>query len=461
MPKKPRKKKAKLQQEQVELEDIFAASGAEVDEEIAKWESWRQEVPTRKPNGTKIIREAYLRPINKSEQDAWHYYTDPGTRQSWIFVPFLEKAQDSSAQPLAGAPLEANLFQCTVKGELLQHYSNIHRVSHLASTHPLVRSVIPHKIEKAADPSQFDATGRRTKYHQSPWDLDITLAGTGLRMHLGCTVNNIKSDLVAFWWQPVYAGWSKKFLSIGESIFFDLVEVDHLALTVRGNVLGIAAEDKTIPASGGLASTSQPSSSSNAEVLATTRKPDEPAETKAASSADDAQMDATPPKPDQEIPLPLTPKPDPPVAATTPFELAGEQESKEEDAKRIPVATTSAQDEDMPAPSPAQSISASGEQIDKRPQVELVKRVQLVKRVHTLTLTPRLDSSDTEDATVPPEMPTLATEETGTYQGEYSVNYDPDDDSSEDMGPRRASAPPLTWEPWGILSLIPRTFLRI
>ena len=37
------KKKAK--QAELELEDIFAASGAEIDQEIVLWESWRKAVP--------------------------------------------------------------------------------------------------------------------------------------------------------------------------------------------------------------------------------------------------------------------------------------------------------------------------------------------------------------------------------------------------------------------------------
>ena len=68
-----------------------------------------------------------------------------------------------------------------------------------------------------------------------------------------------------------------------------------------------------------------------------------PAEPQAASSVGDAQIQATPPKTDQEIPLQLP--------STTP--------PQEEDDKRIPVATSTAQDEDMPATSPAQCIAAS------------------------------------------------------------------------------------------------------
>ena len=71
----------------------------------------------------------------------------------------LTSAQEGVTQPLPDAPQEAELFQCTVEGKLMQHYSNIHRMNYLAATHPLVSSVIPHKLGKAVDVSQFDAQG--------------------------------------------------------------------------------------------------------------------------------------------------------------------------------------------------------------------------------------------------------------------------------------------------------------
>ena len=132
-------------------------------------------------------------------------------------TPFLTSAQEGFTQPLAGAPQDAELFQCMVAGKMMQHYSNIHRVSHLASTHPLVHSVMPHNINNVVH--QFDAQGRCTKLHQSPWDLRITLTGS-LHMLVGCTVYQVKHDLLAFWWMPVYGGWTEKLKSIGEAVFF-------------------------------------------------------------------------------------------------------------------------------------------------------------------------------------------------------------------------------------------------
>ena len=50
------KKKARLSEE-LEFEDIFAASGAEVQQQIAEVESWRQKVGVRKPSFEKIEKK--------------------------------------------------------------------------------------------------------------------------------------------------------------------------------------------------------------------------------------------------------------------------------------------------------------------------------------------------------------------------------------------------------------------
>ena len=107
-------------------------------------------------------------------------------------TPFLTSAQEGFTQPLAGAPQDAELFQCMVAGKMMQHYSNIHRVSLLASTHPLVHSVMPHNIVN--DDSEFHAQGRCTDLHQSSWDLEITLAASGVHMLVRSTVNRVAAE---------------------------------------------------------------------------------------------------------------------------------------------------------------------------------------------------------------------------------------------------------------------------
>ena len=50
------KPKARLSEE-LEFEDIFSASGAEVQQQIVEWESWRQKVGVRKPSFEKIEKK--------------------------------------------------------------------------------------------------------------------------------------------------------------------------------------------------------------------------------------------------------------------------------------------------------------------------------------------------------------------------------------------------------------------
>ena len=50
------KPKARLSEE-LEFEDIFSASGAEVQQQIVEWESWRQKVGVRKPSNEKIEKK--------------------------------------------------------------------------------------------------------------------------------------------------------------------------------------------------------------------------------------------------------------------------------------------------------------------------------------------------------------------------------------------------------------------
>ena len=56
-----------------------------------------------------------------------------------------------------------------------QHYTNIHRMERLATTHALVTTVDRHKPTKQLDPSKHDKYGRATSYHQSPYDLKLCL----------------------------------------------------------------------------------------------------------------------------------------------------------------------------------------------------------------------------------------------------------------------------------------------
>ena len=91
----------------------------------------------------------------KEDQQPWAVYTHykacgtgAGSQvdHQWLMVPLLVK---NAAQPLAGAHHEANdIFHCEVNGETRHHFTNIHRMLHLAQKHPMVREAAPFKIEK-------------------------------------------------------------------------------------------------------------------------------------------------------------------------------------------------------------------------------------------------------------------------------------------------------------------------
>ena len=68
-------------------------------------------------------------------------------RQEWLFVPELVPLGGQKTQPLAGAPVEAELMEVVDgAGKHMEHYTNIYRIEHLASEHPGVESVIRHPI---------------------------------------------------------------------------------------------------------------------------------------------------------------------------------------------------------------------------------------------------------------------------------------------------------------------------
>ena len=75
-----------------------------------------------------------------------------------------------------------------------QHYTNVHRIMHLAQQHPLVDEVSFHNINKEVDRSTHNPQGRCIKGHQSPHDLHLITA-TGAQMYVGVTVNGTAEGL--------------------------------------------------------------------------------------------------------------------------------------------------------------------------------------------------------------------------------------------------------------------------
>ena len=69
------RKRARLSEDSeeiLEFEDIFAASDAPVEQQIAEWESWRQKVGVRKPSFEKI------------EKNHWHRLRKPASESGII-----------------------------------------------------------------------------------------------------------------------------------------------------------------------------------------------------------------------------------------------------------------------------------------------------------------------------------------------------------------------------------------
>ena len=197
----------------------------DMEAKVRQWQQWRALAPTRAP---KPIRKPEVRPAQKSSQQAWHLYGNRETQQH--FMPrFSSPTSGATTQSLTGAPPEANLFKYidSKTTEEKEHYTNIHRVQHLATGHPLVQNVEQIKTEKALDPSLFRDDGRCIKYHQSPWDLKLTLAASGAQMIVGVTVNNVAASLLAGWWQPSGSN-STQQLELMEAIFLDIMEADHV-----------------------------------------------------------------------------------------------------------------------------------------------------------------------------------------------------------------------------------------
>ena len=161
-----------------------------------KRHAFRQKFPVRAPGVTHIKK---TRP-NKAEQRRWHSYTDshPDKFQQWFLAPFVINCGTNPTKPLAGGGEDDLTGFGTFRvwnrskweDEIFEHYTNIHRLEVLASKHPLVESVQQHKIDKSLEESRFNAVGRCTHGHQSPWDLKLTLEASGAAMLVGVSVND-------------------------------------------------------------------------------------------------------------------------------------------------------------------------------------------------------------------------------------------------------------------------------
>ena len=141
----------------------------------------------------------------QTRSSAQGIYTPPQVSQQWLLVPTLLPIQEGSSPTpsLTDDPAEG-LFRVRKEGRgEMEHYTNIRRVAQLAKNHPLVQNVREHKQDKQPDPSQFDIDGRAVKYHQSPWDLKLTLAASGAQMIVGVSAEKTAIPLLSLWWHPI------------------------------------------------------------------------------------------------------------------------------------------------------------------------------------------------------------------------------------------------------------------
>ena len=196
--------------------------GETVEEE---WTQWRAEHPVRANAGAppnRCIRVSG-RP-SKSTQLPWCSYATI-KKKEWLFVPFLCERGGGSTQSLTGAPSEADLQQVVYQGQNFEHYSNIHRIKHLASGHPLVAEV--EKLNKPKKGDHHDGIGRCVKGHQSPFDLKLTLAASGATMYVGFTVSAVQYCMASIWWRPGSGSQDVTERDAARAVFFDITEAEH------------------------------------------------------------------------------------------------------------------------------------------------------------------------------------------------------------------------------------------
>ena len=270
---------------------------AELQHMASRWARFRDTYAVRASGW--IVRTGHPRP-HKPSQRAWASYLKLSHKcdlcQQWLFTPFLVPIGLMPTEPLAGGGPDTGLFQCEHNGRQMEHYTNIHRIQYLATVHPAVRAVTLHKIEKANGPSTFNQHMRATKFHQHPYDLKLTLAASGAEIIVGCSVNGAKHDLLSLWWTPSIAMRNKPDLvKLGEAIFFDIIESEHLRV-------GEAVDAATAALAGG-------STASGVQI-----QPPAP--------APPPQPPAPAPAPPQPAPVPPQPAPAPPQPAPAPPQRA-------------------------------------------------------------------------------------------------------------------------------------------
>ncbi len=113
--------------------------------------------------------------------------------------------------------------------ETHQHYTNIHRIARLASCHPMAISQEPFELAVGLGRRQatFNSVGRAIEFHQSHFDLRLSLANR-VAMIVGRSVDGARQDLLRLWWGP-FGGCelTSEQESLAQAVFFDVAEAAH------------------------------------------------------------------------------------------------------------------------------------------------------------------------------------------------------------------------------------------
>ena len=199
----------------------------QISSRVGKIKKWRRGWPVRVPNGRPVAEISVSAKPSPRAQLPWHAYrmeSDP--HYEMIAVEFSVDITER-AQPLAGC-IDKPLKQVTINGRRMEHFHSIDRIAEAATSHPEVAEVEKHNLRKQYDLSEFDETGRATRYHhQSPWDLKLRLAATGATMYVGYTVNDAIATMAKIWWHCGSGLRNSVDRETARMIFYDIAEAQH------------------------------------------------------------------------------------------------------------------------------------------------------------------------------------------------------------------------------------------
>eukprot|EP00959_Pyramimonas_sp_CCMP1952_P268798 5620260-Pyramimonas_sp.AAC.1 len=129
-------------------------------------------------------------------------------------TPFLVPTHDvTSAIGINGGETTLPKYSVAASGagqETHMHRADIYRIASLARSHPMVCHAKRGPNDKEHHPQQKDRFGRAEKWHQSPFDLHVSVAGR-VEIIVGCSVNAtakiVREDyaahgLLGLWWKP-------------------------------------------------------------------------------------------------------------------------------------------------------------------------------------------------------------------------------------------------------------------